>query len=272
MLVVAALICASAQESGSETSGNEVGDIVSVPGADVGFSTGEGPSEALASGPGSDAMFSPGSESSGAPEPNIEDISGTPDGDLRGHHGSDTSSYPGEHPGGDSSGDPRHGPGGYLGRHHDGDSSGDQEGDPNEHPDGDHEGDHNWHHGGDHDGYHHGGYPDGDWIWYSTGYTVLYPVQYPVYYPTTPSCSVWTDKPSYRVGEMITLYYYIPSSTSASLTVYLPDQFIVWQVGPEWVNMGTNSRTLQACYPTGPRSVVLQTANGCSSTCYFTIY
>jgi hypothetical protein len=97
-------------------------------------------------------------------------------------------------------------------------------------------------------------------------------VQYPVYYPVTPSCSVWTDKPSYRVGEMITLYYYVPSSTSASLTVYLPDQFVVWQVGPEWVNLGTSSRTLQACYPAGQRSVVLQTANGCSSTCYFNIY
>jgi hypothetical protein len=161
------------------------------------------------------------------------------------------------------------------------------------HPDGGHPD------GGHPDGGHpDGGHPDGGHYpggslyytyWYSYPYSYYYSYPYSYYnnypyysypynsyppsYPTyEQSCSVWTDKPSYKAGEMVTIYCNVPTGTTASFTEYMPDGSVAWQVGPKWIDAGTSSRLAQAWYPTGQRRMVMQTVDGCSSTAYFSVY
>ncbi len=140
---------------------------------------------------------------------------------------------------------------------------------------------------------HDGGHHQDDWLnpggifyyhsWYSYPYYTHY--TYPTFYYSYPyysypihylsygqSCSVWTDKSSYRVGEIVTIYCNVPTRTTATFTEYMPDGSIAWQEGHKWIGAGTTSRTAQAWYPTGQRRIVLQTSYGYSSTNYFSVY
>ena len=106
-------------------------------------------------------------------------------------------------------------------------------------------------------------------------YYYIYPYygSYPPYSPAyAQSCSIWTDKPSYKVGEMVTIYCNVPTSTTASFTEYMPDGSVAWQIDPRSIDAGTSSRIAQAWYPTGQRRIVIQTSDGCSSTAYFNVY
>ncbi len=133
------------------------------------------------------------------------------------------------------------------------------------------------HHEGDHFvpyyGYYYR-YPSYSYLYYTQPYYTQPYYTQPYY--TQPaywqSCSVSTDRQSYRLGETVIFYYSAPIGTTAWLTTYLPDGSVAWRSDPTLMNTGTSSSMTQIWYPTGQRSVVLQTSNGCSSTAYFDVY
>lgn len=91
-------------------------------------------------------------------------------------------------------------------------------------------------------------------------------------YSSGQGCSVWTESDSYRVGDMVTIYYSIPSSTTASLTAYLTDGSVTGHADLNQSLDGIQSITVPVGYPTGERRIVLQTSSGYSDTCYFNVY
>ena len=85
-------------------------------------------------------------------------------------------------------------------------------------------------------------------------------------------CSVWTDKRTYNVGEMVTIYYSLSNGCTAQMTVRGP-QGISASYGPNYVPATTRTKIGQAWYPVGMRTVTLQTWGGmtCTSSCSYNV-
>lgn len=78
------------------------------------------------------------------------------------------------------------------------------------------------------------------------------------------ACSVSTDKPSYNIGEAITIYYSSDQDSSAQITSIMPDghQNIIFSGS---VSAGNHQISCQASDPRGIRKIILETGQSGSS-------
>jgi hypothetical protein len=79
--------------------------------------------------------------------------------------------------------------------------------------------------------------------------------------PGQGGCSVWTDKQTYNVGEMVTIHYSVSNGCTAQMTIRSP-QGLATTYGPNYVPATTRTKVGQAWYPVGVRTVTLQTWGG----------
>ncbi|KAF5434095.1 hypothetical protein C5S39_00215, partial [Candidatus Methanophagaceae archaeon] len=88
------------------------------------------------------------------------------------------------------------------------------------------------------------------------------------------SITVWTDKPEYKIGETVTIYYQTNTACTAKLTVTKPDGTQVVVGGPNDIPVCTRSKSAAAGYPTGTRTVTFEAWTSDESkkaTCYFDV-
>ena len=86
--------------------------------------------------------------------------------------------------------------------------------------------------------------------------------------PPRPSqtCSVWTDKNEYNIGDKIDVYYSVNKDCTAKLTIILPNGQTTVLGGPNAVPASTRSKQAFAGEPCGKRRVVFETWSSSSAS------